>query len=118
MLTRPRSILHAEGAAILAAAVFFYAQGHFPWWVFAALFLTPDLFMLGYLVNVRVGSASYNLVHTEVGPVVLLLLAWMLPAPHVVPYGLIWLAHLGFDRMLGYGLKYPTQFRDTHQQHV
>jgi Domain of unknown function (DUF4260) len=118
MLTCPRWILHAEGAAILAASVFFYAQGHFPWWFFAALFLAPDLFILGYLVNVQVGSAWYNLVHAEVGPVALLLLAWLLPAAHLAPYGLIWLAHLGFDRMLGYGLKYPTQFRDTHLQRV
>lgn len=96
----------------------FYAGGHFHWWLFALLFLAPDLFMLGYAVNVRMGSALYNLVHTLVGPIVVLVLAWILPAHQLVLYGLIWLAHLGFDRMLGYGLKYPTQFKDTHLQHV
>jgi hypothetical protein len=118
MLTHPRWILRLEGAAILAASSFFYARGHFGWWLFALLFLAPDLFMLGYLVNVRVGAISYNLVHTLVGPLVLLLVARLATAPHLVPCGLIWLAHLGFDRMLGYGLKYPTEFRDTHLQHV
>lgn len=118
MLTRPRWILHLEGAAILAASLFFYASGHFRWWLFAVLFLAPDLCMLGYLANVRVGAALYNLVHTYAGPIILLLLAWLLPAPQLAGYGLIWLAHLGFDRMLGFGLKYPTQFRDTHLQHV
>lgn len=118
MLTRPRWILHLEGAAVLIASLFLYARGHFPWWLFAVLFLAPDLFMLGYLANAKVGAALYNLVHTYVSPVVLLLVATILTAPEVTPYGLIWLAHLGFDRMLGFGLKYPTHFRDTHLQHV
>jgi len=118
MLTRPRWILHAEGAAIFLLALFFYQQGHFHWWLFALLFLAPDLFMLGYLANVKLGAALYNLVHTLVGPLCFFVAAWVLPAPQLMPYALIWLAHLGFDRMLGFGLKYPTQFRDTHLQHV
>ena len=118
MFTRPRWILHFEGGAVLAAALYFYAHNHFHWWLFAALLLAPDLVMLGYFAGVRFGSASYNFIHAEVGPIVLLLLAWILPAPKVLPYALIWLAHLGMDRMLGFGLKYPTQFRDTHLQHV
>jgi hypothetical protein len=99
----------------LPASLFFYA--HFRWWLFATLFLAPDLSMLGYQANARVGATSYNFIHTEVGPIVLLLLAWILPAPQFIPYTLISLAHLGFDGMSGYGLKYPTQFRDTHLQH-
>jgi hypothetical protein len=118
MLTRPRWLLQTEGAAIFAATIYLYAHGNFSWWLFAALFLSPDLFMLGFLANVKVGAALYNLVHTEVGPIVLLLLVWILPAPQLVPYGLIWLSHVGMDRMLGVGLKYPTTFRDTHLQHV
>jgi hypothetical protein len=118
MLTRPRWILHLEGAAILTAALFLYARGHFAWWLLAVLFLAPDLFMLGYLANPKVGAALYNFVHTYVNPIVLLMVASLLTAPQVTPYGLIWLAHLGFDRMLGFGLKYPTQFRDTHLQRV
>jgi len=118
MLTRPRWLLSAEGAAVFAASVAFYAHGHFRWWLFAVLILVPDVFMIGYAINVKLGATMYNLVHTAVGPIVLLLLAGTLPAPQLTPYGLIWLAHLGFDRMIGAGLKYPTQFRDTHLQHV
>lgn len=118
MLTRPRWILHLEGAAILGGSLFLYARGHFAWWLFAVLFLAPDFFMLGYLRNAKVGAALYNFVHTYAGPVVLLSVGMQLTAPEVTPYGLIWFAHLGFDRMLGFGLKYPTQFRDTHLQHV
>jgi hypothetical protein len=118
MLTRPRWLLQAEGAAILAATLYFYAQGHRSWELFALLFLWPDLFMLGFLANSKVGTALYNLVHTEIGPIALLLSAWILPAPQLVPYALIWLSHQGFDRMLGFGLKYPTHFGESHLQHV
>jgi len=118
MLTKPRWLLHLEGTCIFLLAVFLYRAGHFSWGRFALLFLAPDLFMLGYLINAKRGAASYNLVHTYVGPVVLLLIAFALPASQLTPIGLIWLAHLGFDRMLGFGLKYPTFFKDTHLQHV
>lgn len=118
MLTRPRWVLHAEGAAIFVLASLFYRQGHFSWWMFVLLFFSPDVSMLGYVGNVKFGAALYNLVHTLTGPICLLLVTVLLPAGRLMPYVLIWLAHLGFDRMLGYGLKYPTFFRDTHLQHV
>jgi hypothetical protein len=115
MLTRPKWILHAEGAAIFAASLFFYAGSHFRWWLFAVLFFAPDLF---YLVNAKAGAAFYNLAHTTVGPIALLVAAAIFSLPQLDPFAVIWMAHLRFDRMLGYGLKYPTQFRDTHLQHV
>src|SRR5664279_6520385 len=118
MLTKPRWLLHLEGTSIFVLTVVLYSQGHYRWWLYAALFLTPDLFMLGYLANVRVGAAIYNVAHTLAGPVVLLILGLFFSAPQVFPYALIWLSHICFDRMLGYGLKYPTHFKDTHLQHV
>ncbi len=118
MLTKPRWLLHFEGASIFLLTLVLYSHGHFRWWLYAALFLTPDLFMLGYLANVRVGSAFYNFAHTLVCPVILVALSLLLPAAQLMPYALIWLSHIGFDRTLGFGLKYPTQFKDTHLQHV
>jgi hypothetical protein len=118
MLTKPRWLLHLEGACILALAVVVYHAGHFRWWMFAVLLFAPDLAMFGYLANVKIGAALYNLVHTEAGPVLLLVLCVAVPLLWLEPYALIWLAHLGMDRMLGYGLKYPTRFKDTHLQHV
>ena len=35
-----------------------------------------------------------------------------------VQLALIWLGHIGMDHALGYGLKYPTAFGDTHLQRV
>lgn len=118
MLTRPRWLLHLEGASILTLSLLLYHAGHFRWWVFAVLLLAPDLVMLGYFANAKIGAALYNLVHTEAGPVLLLVACVALPLPGVAPFALIWLAHLGMDRTLGFGLKYPTRFNDTHLQRV
>jgi Domain of unknown function (DUF4260) len=118
MLTNPRWLLHLEGASIFALTIYFYHSGHYSWWLFAILFLAPDLFMLGYLKDRKWGSAIYNLAHTLAIPLPLLLVARYFQAPLPIPYALIWVAHIGFDRMLGYGLKYPTFFKDTHLQHV
>lgn len=118
MLTKPRWVLHLEGAAIFTTALYFYHLGHYPWWLFAVLFLAPDLFMVGYLINVKWGAAVYNLVHTGTLPVAVVVAGFVFARPGWTPYALIWLAHIGIDRALGYGLKYPTFFKDTHLQHV
>ena len=118
MLTHPRWLLQLEGAAISALSMFFYRQGHYGWGLYALLFLAPDLSMLGYLAGIKFGAALYNLIHTSLLPVGLILMALTLPAPKLLPYALIWISHIGFDHLLGYGLKYPTPFRDTHLQHV
>jgi len=118
MLKKPRWILHLEGAIIFVAALYFYNAGRYHWWLFALLFLAPDLFMVGYLINAKFGAALYNLVHTLTGPLLLAVLALVLSTRAFIPYALIWLAHIGVDRALGYGLKYPTFFKDTHLQHV
>jgi Domain of unknown function (DUF4260) len=118
MLTKPRWLLHLEGACIFALALVLYRAGHFHWWLFALLLLSPDLSMLGYVANTKIGAAAYNLVHTSAGPILLLVVAVVAPLSALEPYALIWLAHIGMDRMLGYGLKYPTRFRDTHLQRV
>jgi hypothetical protein len=70
------------------------------------------------VANPKIGSAAYNLVHTSFMPILTLGVAIVAPLPALEPYALIWLAHIGMDRMLGYGLKYPTHFRDTHLQRV
>lgn len=118
MLTKPRLLLHLEGAAILILSVFFYRQLHASWLLFAILFFAPDLFMLGYLVNASVGSAIYNFAHTYITPGILLAISYLAAKPQLFPVALIWAAHIGFDRLLGFGLKYPTHFKDTHLQHV
>jgi hypothetical protein len=118
MLTKPSTLLRTEATFLLLLACAFYRAGHYPWWLFAVLFFAPDLFMLGYLLNAKIGAAFYNLVHTLTLPLVLLLISLVMPQPQLTPFALIWLAHIAFDRALGYGLKYPTAFKDTHLLHV
>lgn len=110
----PRPLLHLEGATVLVLSLFAYHWQHAGWGLFALLLLVPDLSMLGYLVNVRTGAQAYNAVHTYTGPLLLALYSFAGGHPTLMPLALIWLAHIGVDRMLGYGLKYPTHFKDTH----
>lgn len=110
----PRLVLRAEGAALLAAAAFLYGQTAVSWWLFALLFLAPDLSFLGYLGGPRVGAVVYNAAHTLIGPLALALAGLLLPAPGLTAVALIWIAHIGFDRLLGYGLKYGAGFGYTH----
>jgi hypothetical protein len=108
----PRAWLRLEGVAVLALAVLLYARGGHSWLLFAALFLAPDLSFAAYLAGPRAGAFGYNVAHSYVGPVVAAALALLTGRPPVV--ALLWAAHVGFDRALGYGLKYPSGFADTH----
>ena len=110
----PRVLLRLEGFAALAAGVAFYAQAKFSWPAFALFFLAPDLAMLGYFAGPRAGAIAYNLAHTYVLAAVLTLAGFFGGAPAAAAGGLIWIAHIGFDRVLGYGLKYPSGFGHTH----
>jgi hypothetical protein len=110
----PRILLRLEGAAILTAASAAYFYGGRAWWLFAVLFLLPDISMLGYLANPRIGAAAYNAVHTLTAPLLLAGVGWILGGGLILSLAAIWLAHIGFDQMLGYGLKYASGFADTH----
>jgi hypothetical protein len=106
--------LRLEGAAVFAGSVLIFGQQQASWWLFAAAFLAPDLSMLGYLAGPVTGAWSYNLVHSYVGPIALALLAVVVGLPALLPWALVWFAHIGLDRTLGYGLKSPSAFGDTH----
>ena len=84
------------------------------WAFFALLFLAPDLSMLGYLGGRKVGAAAYNLGHSYILPTMLAACGVVMSQPILLSLSLIWVAHIGFDRMLGYGLKYATAFGHTH----
>jgi hypothetical protein len=110
----PRMLLRLEGACILADAVSAYGWLGQSWWIFAALLFVPDVSMLGYAAGPVAGAVLYNLAHFLALPLVGLCLAAGLGHPDLVGLALIWLAHIGLDRALGYGLKYASGFGDTH----
>jgi hypothetical protein len=109
-----RATLRFEGAVAFAAAAALYAHAGFSWPLFAALFLAPDLAMLFYLLGPRLGAVAYDVAHTYVLALPLALAGVFMGRPTVLAVALIWVAHIGFDRALSYGLKYASGFGDTH----
>lgn len=109
-----RIVLRLEGLLVLVAALLAYDKLGAGWTTFAWFFLTPDLSFLGYLADARIGAISYNLAHSYVGAVACLIASQLFAVPLLLTIGIIWCAHIGFDRALGYGLKYSTGFRFTH----
>ncbi len=107
-------LLRAEGVAVFALGVALYAGAGGELLLLIPLFFVPDLSMLGYLGGPRLGAVTYNLGHTIVLPVVLALAGWSLGHPLLLMAAGVTGAHIGMDRALGYGLKYPTSFQDTH----
>jgi hypothetical protein len=109
-----RFFLHAEGVAAFIAGVLLFGWAGGEWiWLVPLMFL-PDVSMVGFAFGPRFGSHVYNVVHNwALGLAVLGAGLWLTSAPLILA-GAILIAHVGFDRALGYGLKYPTAFRDTH----
>ena len=106
--------LRAEGLAVLAGSVWLYAQHGQSWGMLALLFLAPDLSFAAYLGGPRLGAIVYDCAHSYVLPLASGIALAASGNADKLPFVLIWTAHIGFDRALGYGLKYPTGFGDTH----
>ena len=109
-----RNLLRAEGAAVLLAAVVGYSLFGGSWKMFLILFFVPDISGAGYLAGSKFGSLFYNITHTYVVALPLLSVGLYTGSELIISLGIIWCAHIGFDRMLGYGLKYSNDFSDTH----
>jgi hypothetical protein len=109
-----RRILQAEGFAVFAIALVAYGHLGFSWRLFVLLFLAPDLSFFAYAAGPRAGAFAYNAVHSYVGAIVLAIVGYTFSNPFLDALALIWLAHIGLDRLLGYGLKYSSGFSDTH----
>ena len=108
------SLLRLEGTCYAIAALLLYWQQGFSWTLFAVLGLVPDLAMIGYLAGPRAGAISYNIFHATPLPWVMLLVAHFSGNSWLLSIALIWFAHIGTDRALGYGLKHVSGFKDTH----
>ncbi|WP_035676196.1 DUF4260 domain-containing protein [Bradyrhizobium liaoningense] len=107
-------LLRLEGLTLFAGMVTLYWAWEGSWLVFAVLFFAPDLSFLGYLADAKFGAMVYDAAHSYMAPVALLTLGFGLASPLTLSIALIWLAHIGIDRALGYGLKYSAGFSFTH----
>lgn len=107
-----RVVLRLEGLIVLVGALMLYAETARSWWAFAGLLLVPDLALLGYRAGPRVGALLYNCLHSYIGPLALALISR--GEGFGFALALVWIAHCGMDRALGYGLKYGSAFGHTH----
>ena len=113
-LTDPVMLQRLEGGILLALSLLIYWKLAGPWLWYVVLILAPDLFMLGYLGGPRLGATLYNLGHTWLLPGILAAVGIIGGTSFALDVALIWFGHIGVDRLLGYGLKLPTGFQDTH----
>jgi hypothetical protein len=109
-----RTLLRLEGLALFAGMTLLYVIWDGSWWVYAALLLAPDLSLAAYLAGPRAGSIVYNAAHSYLAPMALMTTGFAISQPLVLSIAMIWLAHIGVDRALGYGLKYSAGFGFTH----
>jgi len=110
----PRQLLRFEGAVLSIGALIAYATTDRAWWLVPLTLLIPDLTMIGYLGGTRLGACLYNLGHSPPLPAAVVAIGWWQDKSLIVALGLVWLAHIGLDRLLGYGLKYGDHFQHTH----
>jgi hypothetical protein len=109
-----RTLLRLEGLTLFAGMTALYGLWAGPWWLYAVLFFAPDLSFAGYLTGPKIGAWVYNSMHSTIIPMAMLTVGFGFAPPLVLSLALIWLAHIGFDRALGYGLKYSAGFGFTH----
>jgi Domain of unknown function (DUF4260) len=114
----PRVLLRLEGLVLFACAIALYVREDYSILALVVLFLAPDLSFVGLAGGPRIGAVAYDAAHTYVGPILLASVSAIVEWDAGVMLGLIWLAHIGIDRALGYGLRYPDAFRETHLQRV
>jgi Domain of unknown function (DUF4260) len=110
----PRTLLRLEGLTLFAGMTLLYAVWDGSWWVYAILFLVPDLSFAAYLAGPRTGAIVYNAAHSYLAPMTLMVTGFSMGSPLILSIAMIWLAHIGIDRALGYGLKYSAGFGFTH----
>lgn len=113
-----KRVLHIEYGAAFLFSVFLYMQADFSLWLFFLLLFVPDVTMVGYFFNPKIGAVLYNSGHSSLIPLIVLGLSLSFSNDTGLMLALIWLAHIFLDRCLGYGLKYPQAFQETHMQRI
>jgi hypothetical protein len=110
----PKALLRVEGAILFTASIAVFSVQGEQWWLYPALLLVPDIFMLGYLRDTKLGSIIYNLGHSYPAAALVTAIGFGSATSIIIALGSIWFGHIGWDRMLGYGLKYGSSFKHTH----
>jgi ABC-type nitrate/sulfonate/bicarbonate transport system permease component len=109
-------IIKTEEAAQMLAGLagLYFLHLSVSWWLWIPLFFLPDISMLGYLAGTKVGAFTYNLFHHKGVAIIVAAIGLYLANNIIIAIGILLFAHSSFDRMFGYGLKYPDSFQHTH----
>lgn len=107
-------VLRVEGMIMLILSIVAFSYFDTSWTMFITLFLIPDIALIAYFFGKKVGAVFYNMTHSLTGPMILMAIGFLIEGELTIAISFIWIAHIGFDRALGYGLKYSSGFRDTH----
>lgn len=107
-------LLRLEELVMFLISIFFFSLLDYQWWIFPVLLLTPDIGMIGYTINTRVGAIAYNLFHHKGIAILIGFSGYWWSVPELQLAGVILFGHSSMDRMMGYGLKYPDSFKHTH----
>jgi len=110
----PRLWLQLEGVTLLVGSLVAFSTTHRSWWLVLLVLFLPDLFMAGYLGGTRIGARVYNLAHSTPLPALMVGYGWWQYKQLFMALGLVWLGHIGMDRLFTFGLKYPDHFQHTH----
>ena len=117
--SQPRLFSHLNGLALFVGTLIVYGIFSGDWLAFILLLLVPDLSMLGYMVNSRIGAWAYNIVHSYGLAILVMVAGYALGNETIISVGLILMAHVGLDQAVGYGYKYPdAEFSDTHMKRI
>ena len=114
METRIQNTLKIEELFMFLLSIYLFNELSYSWWVFPALILLPDIGMLGYLVNTKMGAFTYNLFHHKAIAIITLFIGYYIQNEVVTLSGIILFGHSSMDRIFGYGLKYQDSFKHTH----
>lgn len=117
-MTFNQTTVRIENGIALAISFYFYTMLDFPIWLFFVLLLIPDITMIGYVINNKIGAIIYNLGHSFISPVLLALCYFYFLKDYLLLLSIIWVAHIFMDRLFGFGLKYPDSFKKTHIQRI
>lgn len=109
-----KNSIKLEELAMFLFSILLFSQLDYAWWVYLVFILTPDIGMIGYAVNTRLGAMTYNLFHHKAIAILIGTLGWYLVVPGLQLAGIILFGHASMDRIFGYGLRYPDHFKNTH----
>ncbi|TYP99433.1 uncharacterized protein DUF4260 [Tenacibaculum adriaticum] len=110
-----KNTLKIEELAQFIFGILLFSQTEYAWWIFPAFILLPDIGMVGYLFNTKIGAITYNLFHNKAIALTILVTGmFILKNEFYTLIGVILFSHSAMDRFFGYGLKYPDSFKNTH----